>query len=162
MTAVITTIPGRLSPAQDRARLVCAGGPTLELPWWPDEVESSGLAAGWAETARPGRSPLLTRAAEPLPSLRISFTVSGTTLADSAVGWVDAVRELAKAKPVVQLLLGRSDRGVFRVVDATVLEKEWAGNGDPSVADVTMELRSASDATVPVGPVPKRPKRPGR
>lgn len=156
---LVTVLPGTPAPAQDRARLLCSNGASLDLPWWPDEVESSGLAASWVETARPGRTPLLTRSAEPLPSVRIVFTVSGATLADSAKAWVDAVRALAVARPVVQLLLGRSDRGTFRVVDATVLEREWAANGDPSVAEVIIELRSASDVTVPVGPVPKRPRR---
>jgi hypothetical protein len=159
VTRIITTLPGRVSGVSDRARLVCPGVGTLELPWWPDEVESSGLAAGYAETARPGRAPLLRRASDPLPATRITFTVSGTGLSQSAVQWTDLVRTLAAAKPVVQLLLGRSDRGAFRVVDASIVEREWAPNGDPAVADVTLELRSASDAAIPVGPVPKRPRR---
>lgn len=158
MATAATGLPGKVSAENQQARLVCAGVGTLVLPWWPDEVDHSGFAAGYAETERPGRSVLLTRSSDPLPSLRIPFTLQSGSRLESMQPWLDAVRILAAAKPVVQLFLGASDRGVYRVVEAGATEMDWAPNGEPSVVDVVLQLRAASDAAIPVGPIKKKPK----
>jgi len=159
MVALIANLPGRAVAGSQQARLICPGIGTLTLPWWPAEVENSGWAAGWAETERPGRAPLLTRASDPLPSLRIPFILRGTTPDESVQDELDIVRALAAAKPVVQLMLGRSDRGQWRITEAAATETDWAANGEPSIVDVMLQLRKASDAAIPVGPIRKKPKR---
>lgn len=152
-------IPGQLMTGSSQARLICAGMSPVKLPWWPDELEWSGWAPEYAETARPGRSPLLSRSNDPLPSLRIAFQLRESSIDRSMEHLMNQVRELAAAKPVVQLMLGSTDRGVWRITDAGAVETDWAPNGEPSVVDVTMNLRSASDASVPIGPIKTKPKR---
>lgn len=159
MVAVIATIVGRVVAGSQQAKLICPGIGTLTLPWWPEEIENSGWAAGWAETERPGRSPVLTRSSDPLPSLRLPFVLRGTSVTESVQKDLDIVRALAAAKPVVQLMLGQSSRGQWRIVEAGASETDWAANGEPSVADVILLLRAASDAAIPVGPIRKKPRR---
>jgi hypothetical protein len=139
------------------AILIVAGVGTLELPWWPTELEYSGLAPGYTDIERPGRTPIVVRSSEPLESLRIAFTLRGPTLADSAAGWTNAVRVLSRATPLCKLMLGPSDRGTWRVVEAGYSEADWTADGSPAVADVVIVLRQASDAAIPVGPVPTKP-----
>lgn len=158
MPVLIANLPGRAVAGSQQARLICPGIGTLTLPWWPGEVENSGWAAGWAETERPGRAPILTRSSDPLPSLRIPFTLRGTTPDQSVQDELAVVRALAAAKPVVQLMLGQADRGQWRVVETGATETDWAANGEPSVVDVILQLRSGSDAAIPVGPIRKKPR----
>jgi hypothetical protein len=91
--------------------------------------------------------------------LRISFTLRGKTLEDDAGGWLSTVRALAKALPLCQLILGASDRGVWRVTEAGYTETEWTSSGTPAIAEVILNLRQASDAAIPVGPIPTTPKK---
>lgn len=158
MVAVIAKIPGKVVSGGQQARLTAAGLPVLVLPWWPSEIEDSGWAPTYAETERPGRAPLLTRSNDPLPSLRIAFTLRTSSVEDSIQDLLDTVQLYAAAKPVVQFMLGQSDRGYWRITDAGANQRDWAANGEPSVADVVITLRSASDASIPVGPVKKKPK----
>lgn len=157
--SVIVSGWARPVPDTDLVRLICPSIGTLVLPWWPEEIENSGWAAGWAETERPGRAPILTRSSDPLPSLRIPFTLRASSPDQSMRTAVDLVRSLAAAKPVVQLMLGQSDRGQWRIVEAAASETDWAANGEPSVVDVILQLRAASNAADPVGPIRKKPKR---
>lgn len=152
-------IPGSVIPDTNLARLICPGVGTLVLPWWPTEVEHSGWAPDYAETARPGRTVLQTRSSDPLPSLRIAFTLRGADPTVSVAELVAMVRTLAAAKPVVQLMLGPSDRGRWRIREAGAVETDWADNGSPSVVDVTLSMREESKAVIVVGPVPKKAKR---
>lgn len=150
------------SPSPGSARMLVDGRAWLDLPWWPNEIEYSQLAPSYAETERPGREVLLTRSNQPLESLRIAFTLRGRTLAESASSWVAAVRALARTKSPVQLVLGGSDRGRWRVVEAGYSETDWAPDGSPAIADVVILLRQAIDASIPVGPIPQKPRKPRR
>jgi len=155
---VSVVLSGTSVRPENQARLICAGMPTLVLPWWPDEVENSGWAPDWAETARPGRAPLLTRSTDPLPTMRLSFVLRDSSIDEPMGDLIARIRRLAAATPVVHVMLGQSDRGVWRVTDAGANETDWAANGEPSVADVVISLRAASDATIAVGPVASKPK----
>ncbi len=152
------TIPGRIVRSSQRARLIAAGLPVLVLPWWPSEVEDSGWAPNYAETERPGRAPLLTRSNDPLPALRIAFTLRTTSVTESIQDTLDLVKRYAAAKPIVQFMLGQSDRGHWRITDAGANQLDWAADGEPSVADVIITMRQASDASITVGPIKKKPK----
>jgi hypothetical protein len=142
------------------ARILCPPNPDLVLPWWPTEIENTDWAAAYVETPRPGRTPLLTRSADPLPSLRMSFTIHAGNVNTPVTAWVDQIRDLSTALPVCQLMLGASDRGRWRITDVGVTELEWADDGEPSMVDVAMTLRAASDAVIPVGPIKKKPAKP--
>lgn len=142
----------------DRARLVCQGVGVLELPWWPTELESSGLAPTFTENARVGLAPEVLRSGEPMESLRLAFTVRGDSLAVAATPWLALVRTLAVAHPVVRLLMGRSDRGTWFVSEAGYPELDWTDGGEPAVAEVTLLLKR-TDAEIAVGPVSKPKKK---
>lgn len=159
MASVATAVPGRVGSVDGRARLLCGTLEPLILPWWPDEVETSGMAAGYAEDPRPGRTPVLTRSADPLATFRMPFTLSGPTLQDSVLAEVTLLERYAAAKPVVQVMFGRFNRGHWRVTEASMVEKAWTSAGEPAEVDVTLTLRRASDAAIPIGPVKKRPSR---
>lgn len=159
MATVVTVIPGSVIAATQLARLVCPGVGTLELPWWPSEVEHTDWAPDYAEIPRPGRTMVQTRSSDPLPQLRLAFTLRTTDPTESIGDQLAMVRTLAAAKPVVQLLLGASDRGRWRIREAGAVESDWADDGSASVADVSLLLRRESDAAIPVGPIRKKPKR---
>jgi hypothetical protein len=158
MALVIVKIPGKVISDAQQARLIAVGLPVLVLPWWPSEVEESGWAPNYAETERPGRTALLTRSNDPLATLRISFVLRASDVTQSIQDTLDIVRRYAAAKPIVQVMLGQSDRGHWRITDAGATQQDWAANGEPSVADVVISMREASDASIPVGPIKKKPK----
>jgi len=143
----------------ERARLeIPSLSATLELPWWPSEVEYSGLAADYVETPRPGRSPLVTRSGEQSEKLRIAFTLRENDVNVSVRGYVEALRVIARAKPLAQLMLGVQNRGLWHITEAGYVETDWAANGEPSVVDVILQLiYPGDDAGIVVGPI--RPKR---
>ncbi|MBI1377254.1 MAG: hypothetical protein GC157_07210 [Frankiales bacterium] len=159
MATLVTVIPGSVIASTQLARLVCPGVGTLVLPWWPSEVEHSEWAPEYAETPRPGRTMVQTRSSDPLPQLRLAFTLRTTNPSESIDEQLTLVRRLAAAKPVVQLLLGPSDRGRWRIREAGAVESDWADDGTASIADVSLTLRRESDAAIPVGPIRKKPKR---
>lgn len=149
--------------ASDITRQVRISAPTIGevvLPWWPDEVSASNLAGIYDEQARPGRTPLLLRSGDPLPEVRIGCIVS-TQSADkrgSVTNVLDGLRRLALASKPVDLKVA-SRAGEYRITDLGITELEWDVDGQPSSAEVSLTLVSASDAAVPVGPIPKKPKR---
>lgn len=154
------TVPGYQSEVTRQVRISTPVLGTVVLPWWPDEITSGNLAGVYEEQSRPGRTPLLLRSGDPLPELRIGCIVS-TTSADAAgnVGQVVAgLRRLALAKKPVDVKLA-SRSGQYRITDLGITELDWDSNGQPSSAEVSLTLLSASDAAVPVGPIKKKPKR---
>lgn len=155
---VTTTVPGVIIAPSASARLICDGIGTLELPWWPTDLEYSNLAPNYTEKEKTGAVTTLYRTNEPLEALRIVFTLRGATLNDSAGEWVNIVRVLAKAKPICRLMLAASDRGTWVVTEAGYSEADWTAAGDAAVAEVTIQLRQA-DHQIPVGPVAKKKKK---
>jgi hypothetical protein len=158
VTIVSAIIPGSAIPDSELARLVCPGVGTLVLPWWPTEVEHGAWAPDYAETARPGRTPVLTRSSDPLPTMRLAFTLRTDDVGDSIAALLAMVRTLAAAKPAVQVMLGPSDRGRWRITEAGATETDWSDTGSASVADVVLAMRRESDAAIVVGPIRKKPK----
>ncbi len=158
MTRVSVVFPSSPVPDEQLARLICPGVGTLVLPWWPSEVENGSWAPEYVETPRPGRTPIVTRASDPLPTLRLAFTLRAADVTQSIAALQAMVRDLAAAKAVVQVMLGPSDRGRWRITEAGAVETDWAPNGSPSVADVVLNLRRESDAAIVVGPIRKKPK----
>lgn len=139
-------------------RMVSLGVATLDLPFWPSEIEISGLAPTITETEVVGSQPTLYRGSEPRPQLRISFTLRGRTLAESATRWLGAVQAIAAAKPVVRLITGATDRGTWQVSEAGYTETDWTAAGEPAIAEVAMTMKWTT-AEVPVGPIPKKKKK---
>lgn len=136
----------------DKARLRCTNPKiTLRLPWWPTDVGMT--LGGWnrSELERPGKGPLS------LPSSRISddvtmgFTLRNADHRQTIAGMVQDLRKLARARKPSQLLLGDTDYGLFTLDPPQVTVLEFANDGSPSVADVSLTLKRASDATINVG-----------
>lgn len=159
MTATIR-VPGYESEVTRQVRISAPAIGTVVLPWWPDEIASANLAGVYEEQARPGRTPLLLRSGDPLPELRIGCIVS-TTSADrpgSVATVIAGLRRLALAKKPVDVKLA-SRSASYRITDLGITELDWDTTGEPSSAEVSLTLLSASDAAVPVGPIKKKPKR---
>ena len=64
---------------------------------------------------------------------------------------INDLEAIAKSKHPVQLLLGRNVEGLFRIESPSITILEWTKDGRPSVIDVQLTLRRASDAEVNVG-----------
>ena len=136
----------------ERARLRCTNPKvTLRLPWWPTDVGMT--LGGWnrSELERPGKTSLS------LPSSRVSdevtmgFTLRNVDHRESVADLLEELRRLTRAKNPSQLLLGDADYGLFTIEPPQVTILEWADEGTPSVVDVSMTLKRASDATINVG-----------
>ena len=158
--SVTIRVPGYES---DLGRQVQISAPvlgTVVLPWWPDEIADSNLAGVYETQDRPGRAPLLLRSGDPLPELRIGCIVStsNTGQTGNVAALLAGLRRLALAKkPVTVKLASRS--APYRMTDLGITELDWDSDGQPSSAEVSLTLTSASDAVVPVGPIKKKPKR---
>ena len=142
-----------------------AADTTLMLPVWP--TDSTETMPGWTYSTldRPGREPLEVPTYETLAERSLGFTLRRDDYAASITGLLVKLRTISKAKTPVQLVFdggnGARDTGLWRMDPPLVTEMEYADDGSPSVADVSVVLRRATEATVNVGPV-KRVRGGGR
>lgn len=143
------------------AVLHCRNVGTLRLPWWPASITRNGLSRSWTEVERPGRTPLLLAAGRILDEYEISYVARDADLAVSVADHVALLTVIARSKTPTQLTLAGDARGLFHVTNLSVVEIDHTAGGRPANVDVSLTLKRASDATVNVGPVPrKRHKRP--
>lgn len=164
MALLMVSRAGTLDSATRGARLAIAGGASVDLPWWPDEIAATSLAPAFTDTARRNRSPHQTRDDDPLAKWRLSCTVSGRDPDESVQGIVDAVTAIAAGSDtdsLVELHLGDRFAGQWLIVDAGWTATAWTSSGAVASADVIIELREPSTASVRVGPIPSKP-RPGK
>lgn len=153
---VAVAAPARPDPAR-QARLI-GSGITVILPWWPDEVAWSQMAYAWGEQNRPGRAPLLLLENQTLPEVQVGFILAyRSTLfvedAPSIQPTLNDLRAIAISGEPAQLMLAARDTGRWRVTDFSYTELEWAAEGSPIRAEVSLTLKRAQDAAAPVGPV---------
>lgn len=142
----------------NKATLYCPGVALLRLPWWPEDLERGNVGRDWEQVPRSGRAPLLLSSGARLDTYDAGFTLrtaDGRHVADD----IAALERIAKSQVACSLILGKVLRGVFQVTDLSIVELEHGTGGRPLVADVSLTLTRASDATVKVGPVPRRKKR---
>jgi len=154
MATVTAVIRGQQPTAQAKVRLEIAGL-VITLPWWPGAIEWEDLADTWTQQNRPGRDPLLLRSSRRLPTVRMDVTL-GTDYRVSTDGTIQGLRTMARSKKPIALWLGSVNRGSWRLTDLTVDEREWAGDGSASLADVEIILTKLSDAAIAIGPVKGR------
>lgn len=131
-------------------------GVTLTLPWWPSEVSRDLTVRRFAELERASKRPLVVAGGLTSDSYSVSYTARNDALYRSVQSHVRLLARLAKHPDPVMLRLADSDRGLWHIESASVIELEWAPNGDPSVVDVSLTLKRAGDATIKVGPVKRR------
>lgn len=135
------------------AKLVQVGGATVDLPWLPTSHELGGWAPEYSETARPGMAPLSTRSGDPLSTQRIEFTIRSADIRSSVSALVSQVRALAKAKPLIRLVIGSHDYGAWQITDAGASITDYAPDGSPARAEVMIDMREASGAVIRIGPL---------
>lgn len=151
----------------DQARLRCqftgladiALPKTLPLPWWPSSV-SWTKAGRWEEQERPGDYPVLIAGSPKPPETRVSYLLreeDGLTSVEDHLKWL--YQAVDATNPVV-LWLGPSVRGIFRMMDLSVAEVRHNADGAVCVADVDFTLKPAYTATMSVGPVKTKRKKP--
>lgn len=142
-----------------KVTLYCPGVALVRLPWWPEDVERGNGGRTWEEVPRPGREPLLLSSGRNLDTYSLGFTLrnaDGRHVADD----VAAIEAIANSEVPCSLIMGGTLRGTFQVAEPPVfVELEHAAGGRPVVVDVSLTLKRASDATVKVGPVPRKKKR---
>lgn len=153
---VAVAAPARPDPTR-QARLIGAGI-TVILPWWPDEVAWNQMAYAWGEQNRPGRAPLLLLENQTLPEVQVGFILAyrSTRFVEDAASiqpTLNDLRNIAISKEPAQLMLAARDTGRWRVTDFSYTELEWAAEGSPIRAEVSLTLKRAQDAAAPVGPV---------
>jgi hypothetical protein len=159
MTLATVTVRGEIAAGPRHAELSCKGVGTLRLPWWPSDIESSGIAPVYAQQTRPGRSPLLLRESQSLPVQRLAFTL-GTSPESSAEADVALLRKMATAKVPVTLTLGGQSRKDYRITELSIVETDWTSTGAVAVAEVDLTMTKVSDAVAPIGPVKgKKPRK---
>jgi hypothetical protein len=153
-------VPGYQSEVTRQVRISAPAVGEVVLPWWPDEIGASNLAGIYETQDRPGRTPLLLRSGDPLPELRIGCIVTtvNTGQAGNVASVLTALRALATAKKPVSVKLA-SRSAAYRITDLGITELDWDTDGQPSSAEVSITMTSASDAAVPVGPIKKKPQR---
>lgn len=156
---------------QRQVRLTSGQLGTVVLPWWPEEITWGGMAATYDEQERPGRKPLLLRTGAGLEELRIGTIVrprdlegsgdvgtsGGTDVSPTISTMLYTLRAMSRAQqPITVAIAGRS--ALYRITDLGITELEWSSSGSPLVAELSLTLKAASEAAIPVGPI----KRPGR
>ena len=138
-----------------KVRLRCAAlGVTLRLPWWPEEM--SETLTGWNVNTldRPRRTPLEVPSSKTTAERPMAFTLRREDYHESVADLVADLRRIAAADAPVQLLVGERDTGLWRIdAGAQITEMAWADDDTPSVVDVDLVLKRASDAIVKVGPI---------
>jgi hypothetical protein len=138
-------------------RIQAKGVGTIRLPWWPEEIRQDRLAPVWETQDRPGREPVLLRRGLSIPEVRIGGIV-GTRDGGLTGNVGPLLAKLEKAAnvstPVILRIATRSGR--YRITDLSITELDWANNGQPREAEVSIVLTGASNASIPVGPVKKR------
>lgn len=145
------------------AALICPGVGTLVLPWWPETITRSGRLRTWSETARPGDLPLLLSDGMALEEYQISYLARSADLDEPVTEHVATLHAIAASLSPVSLLLEQTNRGLFHLTELSIAEVAHATTGDPTAVDVSATLKQASEATVNVGPVPrKKNKKPAK
>lgn len=146
----------------EKTRLRCTDPDiTLKLPWWPTEVSRTLPAWNVTELERPGRRALAVPTTRTSEEFSMGFTLRNVDYRESVADLLDDLERLAAAKNPAQLLFGDQVAGLFRLDPPQVVIIAWSAESQPSVADVSLTLKRASDAQINVGLV-KRIKGRGR
>lgn len=134
------------------ARLRCPSlNLTLDLPWWPSEVSRTLSVRTVNELERPGKTPLVVPNGPTLDEYQVAYMLRRRDRLQPVAGHIKDLETLATTKKPVQLLLGQQVEGLFRIDSPTITIIEFATDGKPSVCDVSLTLKRASDAVVNVG-----------
>ena len=143
----------------DKARLVCVPLKiTVVLEWWPTDVSRTLSSRNVSELERPDKRALMVPTSLTSDDYSIGYTMRTTNHRRANHDGIDVsqhlrdLETLSKSKYPVQLIFGDNTEGLFRIESPAITVLEWDENTDkPSVVDVQLTLRRASDAEVNVG-----------
>lgn len=152
-----------------RGVLLRQGDRLVWLPVWPSDVSMN--LRGWATTDldRPGRSPLTVQTGQVPDDIQMGYTARAVDVAALQTGGpvdfrasvqrhLDDLQALSVSRKPCQVVMRDRVLGLFRMEPPSVTVTDWAADGSPSVADVSLTLKRASDASVNVGLVKIRGK----
>ena len=135
-----------------QAQLRCVPlGIYLDLPWWPTDVARTLSVRNVSELERADKRPLSVPTSLTPDDYSIGYTLRHSDYRTPVAGHLNDLERISRSKTPVQLLLADQTEGLFRIESASVTVLEFAANGKPSVADVSLTLKRASDAQVKVG-----------
>ena len=123
----------------------------LDLPWWPTDVARTLSVRNVSELERADKRPLSVPTSLTPDDYSIGYTLRHSDYRTPVAGHLNDLETISRSKTPVQLLLADQTEGLFRIESASVTVLEFATNGKPSVADVSLTLKRASDAQVKVG-----------
>lgn len=149
------TAPRRVfRPRHPKAFLATDTGVKLVLPYAPREVEHSGLSDEWATIERPGRKPLVVRAADGLAVMSFEVLFARADHTDSVEDLIATLRTIAASSARVTVSLGPSERGVWRLSSVTVRSQlRQPMTNAITRATVSLSFTEAVDSVTKVGPV---------
>lgn len=135
-----------------RARLRCAAlDITLIMPWWPTDVSRTLSSRNVSELERADKRALAVPTSLTADDYSIGYTLREKDYRESVADHIADLEKIARSKSPVQLLLADQSEGLFRIEAPALTILEFADSGQPSVVDVSLTLKRASDATVNVG-----------
>ena len=125
----------------------------IQLPFWPDD--SSNTLPGWNRESltRYGRRSLDVPSTKTTEERALGFTLRNEDYKATVAPMLEALRTMAGSTAPVQLIFGATATGLWSMEPPVITETGRADDGSPSVVDVSMVLKRASDAVVNVGPV---------
>jgi len=127
----------------------------LWLPVWPDDSTVTFPAWTTSTLDRPGRNQLAIPTYRTTEERTLGFTLRHEDYRQSVQPMLDDLRQIAKTKAAFQLLMGKMNTGLWRMDPPQITELGRDDDGYPSIVDVSLTLKAASDAQINVGPVPR-------
>jgi LysM repeat protein len=126
----------------------------ITVPYAPQSVQMSGLAATYQNADRPGRTPLVLRSGLPLPVMTMELTIAAKDHQTSVENILALFRNLAASTERVQVTLGPSEGGLWRLTTMDVNSTMRAhGSNQITRATVNVTFTRASDPATNVGPL---------
>ena len=166
-TIIINTGAGpTIRPDSDHPKMIITAGQTafnsgqvtFEVPYAPQEISMSSLAAGWTQIERPGRAPLVVPTGRQVPSVQFEFVIAdpdGQSIAEPVAN----LRNIAGDPGTSALIFGMPILEQFgllqagwRITQLDVTVTQLQRGNVPTMATCRMTLVARNDADVKIGP----------
>lgn len=131
--------------AHPKCVIAAANGIKLTLPYAPREVDIGGWADEWATLDRAGRTPLVVRAADNLPTISFTAVLAAYDHQISVEPLLSALRKIAQSGTVCSVRLGGQEGGAWILTDVGVrtLLRQYRTNA-VTRAEVSLSFLRAS------------------
>lgn len=158
MAAFVTTVSGQpASQAVQHPKMTLStetGSLNLQMRYAPKQVTHAALAPAYTTAERAGRTALLLRNDDPLPTMQFDIFLSHGNDKTFSIEWVLLrLKDLAMAKERVKVRLGQLESGWWRIttLEITSVERKF-GTNEIVQANISLTFTRASDARINVGP----------